>query len=562
MGWRRAWSYSVSLAVALSSRPVARVGRIWADGKLLRGADGDFNVSTQFRFYPGTEDQEPDSFIASNEGLEKTPAYRGLALAVFEDLELAEFGNRIPFLTFEIFADEGPIIASDILRDASKGLVDCSAMHQLSGYAGYGRSLKAAIQPLVDSYAIDLFDDGAALVEPTAEHRDVSADELANSTDRRKVSRVQLEQNHARSLPSVVRLSFYDAALDYQVGEARAASAQRLGTEEQREFPGVITAAAAKSLAHQMIARAWAMRDKLTVRLPPRFLDLRPGSRIGLDGVVGEWTVAECTIDGFVMIAELRPSWKPAVSMVADAGRVVADKDAPIADVQLALVEVPGLIGDGGISPTVLLAASSASSNWRSCAVQIIVGTQSFAAQTASRKTILGHTETLLGAASPDTVDLVNSVDVHLIDEDQWLLSCDEGALAEGVNLAVLGGEVLQFAEVEPLGNGRFRLSHLLRGRSGTEWAIGTHQAGEVFAIVQRDALRAVDLPQWTIGSVVKASARNVGGALSESPEITIAGPQRDAIISPKGGDIVDDRARASIEQILTAMRQQGMIAS
>ena len=348
MGWRRAWSYSVSLAVALSSRPVARVGRIWADGKLLRGADGDFKVSTQFRFYPGTEDQEPDSFIASNEGLEKTPAYRGLALAVFEDLELAEFGNRIPFLTFEIFADEGPIMVSDILRDASKGLVDCSAMHQLSGYAGYGRSLKAAIQPLVDSYAIDLFDDGTALVEPTAEHRDVSADELANSTDRRKVSRVQLEQNHARSLPSVVRLSFYDAALDYQVGEARAASAQRLGTEQQREFPGVITAAAAKSLAHQMIARAWAMRDKLTVRLPPRFLDLRPGSRIGLDGVVGEWTVAECTIDGFVMIAELRPSWKPAVSMVADAGRVVADKDAPIADVQLALVEVPGLIGDGG----------------------------------------------------------------------------------------------------------------------------------------------------------------------------------------------------------------------
>ena len=86
-------------------------------------------------------------------------------------------------------------MVSDILRDASKGLVDCSAMHQLSGYAGYGRSLKAAIQPLVDSYAIDLFDDGAALVEPTAKHCDVGADELANSTDRRKVSRVQLEQN-------------------------------------------------------------------------------------------------------------------------------------------------------------------------------------------------------------------------------------------------------------------------------------------------------------------------------------------------------------------------------
>ena len=34
------YSYSVSLAVALSSRPASRIARIWADGKLLRGAAG------------------------------------------------------------------------------------------------------------------------------------------------------------------------------------------------------------------------------------------------------------------------------------------------------------------------------------------------------------------------------------------------------------------------------------------------------------------------------------------------------------------------------------------
>ena len=32
------YSYSASFAVALSSRPIRRLGRIWADGKLLRGA--------------------------------------------------------------------------------------------------------------------------------------------------------------------------------------------------------------------------------------------------------------------------------------------------------------------------------------------------------------------------------------------------------------------------------------------------------------------------------------------------------------------------------------------
>lgn len=50
------YSYSVSLAVALSLRPVMAIKRIWADGKLLRCESGDFKVSTQFRFYDGSED--------------------------------------------------------------------------------------------------------------------------------------------------------------------------------------------------------------------------------------------------------------------------------------------------------------------------------------------------------------------------------------------------------------------------------------------------------------------------------------------------------------------------
>src|SRR5688572_7607222 len=54
------YSYSVSFAVALSCRRINRIKRIWADGKLLRGAGGDFKVSTGFRFHPGSEDQQVD----------------------------------------------------------------------------------------------------------------------------------------------------------------------------------------------------------------------------------------------------------------------------------------------------------------------------------------------------------------------------------------------------------------------------------------------------------------------------------------------------------------------
>ena len=50
---RRTISYSASFAVALSARPIPGVGRIWADGKLLRGAAGDFKSATGFRLHLG-----------------------------------------------------------------------------------------------------------------------------------------------------------------------------------------------------------------------------------------------------------------------------------------------------------------------------------------------------------------------------------------------------------------------------------------------------------------------------------------------------------------------------
>src|SRR3546814_13221392 len=60
------YSYSASFAVALSGRPIRSVRRIWADGKLLRGAGGDFKSETGYRLYPGDEQQSADPLIAAD----------------------------------------------------------------------------------------------------------------------------------------------------------------------------------------------------------------------------------------------------------------------------------------------------------------------------------------------------------------------------------------------------------------------------------------------------------------------------------------------------------------
>jgi hypothetical protein len=88
--------YDASFAVALCEGQVRGIGRVWADGELLDLTD------VTWRWYPGSETQQPDPFIASRMGA-ATPAYRGVAYVVFEGLALEQFGNRIPQLSFEVF---------------------------------------------------------------------------------------------------------------------------------------------------------------------------------------------------------------------------------------------------------------------------------------------------------------------------------------------------------------------------------------------------------------------------------------------------------------------------
>ena len=92
----REYSYSISVAVALCEGPILGIGRVWADGQELVPAD--LNI----RLYSGTGDQLPDPLIEAIEGAGQVPAYRGIAYVVIEDLELGEFGNRMPQLSFEV----------------------------------------------------------------------------------------------------------------------------------------------------------------------------------------------------------------------------------------------------------------------------------------------------------------------------------------------------------------------------------------------------------------------------------------------------------------------------
>jgi hypothetical protein len=97
------YSYFGNFAVGLCDGVIGGVARIWADGKAL-----DTSHLT-IRVHRGYEDQPVDGLILAKEGIGNSPAYRGLAYVVFERLPLADFGNRIPQLSFEIIRPVGKL---------------------------------------------------------------------------------------------------------------------------------------------------------------------------------------------------------------------------------------------------------------------------------------------------------------------------------------------------------------------------------------------------------------------------------------------------------------------
>lgn len=103
---QESFTYFGTFAIGLSEGPVQDITRMWADGKLLydKTADDDYisKNNLDFRFYPGSETQEPDSIILDDKGITNTPAFRGLCYIVFNRLPLADFGNRIPNITVEL----------------------------------------------------------------------------------------------------------------------------------------------------------------------------------------------------------------------------------------------------------------------------------------------------------------------------------------------------------------------------------------------------------------------------------------------------------------------------
>ncbi|HWL47767.1 MAG TPA: phage tail protein [Sphingomonadaceae bacterium] len=524
------YSYSASFAVALSARPIRAVGRIWADGKLLRGAAGDWKTATGFRLHSGDEGQPVDPLIAAAEGAAASPAYRGLAYAVFENLELADFGNRIPSLTFEVEADPGAVALDTIVADLSGGAARASTTATLGGYAANGDSVRGAIEALAAVAPLAVADDGTTLFlgEAAGDPVLLAADELGSRADADRADRREVERAAAGTLPDEVTVAYYEPARDYQAGLQRARRGGPGRRVETIELAAALAATEAKRIAEQRLAAAWAGRARARVTLPWRRIGLRPGTAVALDDSGARYRVAGWALDRMVVrltLAGMAPA-SAAGAGAASPGRGVAEPDTALGTTLVELLDLPPLGDAIETTPRLWIAAAGTKPGWRRAA---LIASRDGGASwdeigATAAPAIIGRTADALAPGDASLFDARTAIVVALPHDGMWLENRDDGALVGGANLAMIGEELIQFGRAEPLGANRFRLSRLLRGRRGTEAAMAVHAPDERFVLIEQRTLVPYALPLAALGAPVRVLASGVADAVPAEATAIVVG--------------------------------------
>jgi hypothetical protein len=484
------YSYTANFAVALSSRRIERVGRIWADGKLLRGVAGDLKVGGAMRVHRGGEDQPADPLIAAAEGEARCPAFRGLAYVVFEGLELGPYGNRMPALTFEVIAEEGAHLA-DVLRENLSGCTVLGEPVTLGGLS-LEDTLQASLAQLQPVLPITIDAAGETIVVRMGQQGEaaVLGEAAASVADGAFAGAGGASRHRAPqdAQPTPV-LRYFDIDRDYQAGTQHAAGRAGTGQAEVVDLPASLQAAQARALVEGLRRRRDRRRDQIAWRTCTLDGAAAPGALLRLPRRAGTWQVESWEWrDTGVELELSRVDSAPVVALPAAPGSSFpAPQDRPMAQTRLVAFELPwdGAAGQPD-RPRVFAAVGADGPEWGGAALYADRGDgQLWLLGSAPRaRALVGTATDALAPASPLLLDRTSHLTVALESTDQALSGTALSALVQGANLALVGDELVQFARAEPLGPGMWRLSHFLRGCGGTEAAITQHLAGEAFALV------------------------------------------------------------------------------
>lgn len=513
-------TYSVDLGIALCDTlmtgPMTRIDKVWADGTLLWINDpgGGRPYPTGWTFYPGTDTQPIDPTMNFWFGNGVTPRYIYTCYVVMDDYDLGPY-PRVPNFTFEVTQGERtlPQVVTTLAQAAG---VDAAAIDVADletprvRYLVTGvQAVRTMLEQLMVAYRFYLRETGLGLearrlgagdVVASVPEADLDASERPGQTQG-----LQIVRERSRLLPTQLNVTYTAVRRDYQPGTQLAT----IGTLNAVESPRAISTAVAledadaKALAQENLDRLWIERTQYALELSRKWGYLEAGDRITVtsreqthsllltEAQYGRPGLLQLKARGdsvpVLFVAGAPPAvgnfpetvllfLQPTTVLFLDLPAMDTNDQAPRFHVIYAYPETspedhwPGATlhrsQDGGASYTVVHAGTL--------------------------EAIAGTALTALPSAPAHFTDTTSTLEVHL--EHGQIFSLTDEAFQGGGNVAWLGQELIQFRDAELTAPGTYTLSHFWRGRRGTEWAVGTHTAGEPFVWIDQ-AVYSVEMP-------------------------------------------------------------------
>lgn len=384
----------------------------------------------------------------------------------------------------------------------------------VSGYLLDRRtSARSAIEPLLAAYGVDAVESNGRIrfVErggsssATIEQADLGAEPEGGSSDS---SALSTERHQQGVLPRRVDVNYADIDAAFEVG-SQPASRSAADTDQQItvNLPIAMTAAQAAQTAHRLLYETWASRTRREFSTGVKWSHLEPTDVVLIEDDLGTLQRMRLTEksedDGLLRWAAVADDdgaptqYAAGVSLPAPGGIVTV-----AGSTQAVIFESPPIRDAEAYQTGVQVVAAPFSGTWPGGALWTASpgDTDYTLAGELTTQGVIGQATTALadydateGQARPDAVDVsVFGGSLATISESAWLA---------GGNLAVVGNELLHFKTATDLGGGEYRLSGLLRGAFGSDYAGTGHAASEGFALLSDlDAVHFVPMSSAYLG--------------------------------------------------------------
>lgn len=488
--------------------PYSRVWKILGDGKPIWGNTLDFpNAPIRAEAvttYLGGSDQLPDPTMEAAEGAGEVPAYFDTCYSVIRNLELSDFGNRLPNLTAIISAKYSETLQSTIRKLIQRAEIPLEYVDvkSLAGcdQGGYSLGLelpKTVLESLALRYDL-VFQDTGETVRPV-NYRNLSVRSVSVSDTSAQQELEQTSNNLStftsvskslRDLPGYVVTTLADEDNDLQqvTGSRRRTNAPV--RSERKVFLARLTGSAedAREVSQRILRRDEAQTIEVELSLPPSYLRVRPGDVLEVPadyGVTERILVQRVEVGDNLQVqiqgvVDLDTESPPPAPVVPVDRRIGGDYGAP--DLLPFACSPPAVFPGSDREPGFLVGCRiAAASTFTTFLGAVLFSDEDGTERTFKTKgrfdslsvfgSVTGHA--FPGSRPSHQIDRRSRVVVtpefgslSSLSDDDWLSGAGNYAVCVASNGDL---EVISFRDAEDLGDGRFRLTTLLRGQFQTK---------------------------------------------------------------------------------------------